>query len=72
MNWNYLWNLVNPDYFRVHDNLHKHPLISKIMCWMGRHDYEFKYMIDEGTARLQCFYCEHKKTSTTWLPLEQR
>jgi hypothetical protein len=53
-------------------NIHKHPLVSKIMCKLGRHDYEFLFMLDKRTARMECFYCGHRKNSATWIPRSQQ
>jgi len=50
-------------WLRVRENWHKHPWISRLMCWLGRHDYEFVEMVNYRTARLSCFYCERKKHS---------
>jgi hypothetical protein len=56
----YLW-------FRT--NWHKHPWLSKLMCYCGRHDFELSEIIyDEQNggiigATLVCFYCEHYKNS---------
>lgn len=41
-------------------NLHKLPLVSRILCWIGRHDYEFVCETSHGQL-LECFYCEHQK-----------
>jgi len=46
------------------DNWHTQPLISKIMCKMGRHDYELKSYINIKYAALYCFYCEKVKHSS--------
>ena len=50
-------------YLRFIDNWHKHPKISKIMCKMGRHDYEFDNCDKDGYGCLLCFYCDNKKKS---------
>lgn len=57
-------------YMRYHDNWHKNPVISKILCWMGRHDYEADYIrvrmdaSNRGSSvRLYCFYCNAEKES---------
>lgn len=55
-------------YLRYTDNWHKHPVISKVMCWMGRHDYEVLHAkvipgmdnIGFVDVLLECFYCESK------------
>lgn len=54
--------------FRIVDNWHKHPWISKALCSIGRHDYEYHETIydDQGDsvgAELECFYCLQKKGS---------
>jgi len=43
-------------------NWHKITLISKVMCKMGRHDYEVK-RVRGGVVMLECFYCLRKKRS---------
>ena len=55
-------------YFSYRTNWHKHPLISRIMCWMGRHDYEYAETLydsqgDPHGAKLECFYCLQQKGS---------
>lgn len=49
-------------FFRYRTNVHKHPWISSIMCWMGRHDYE-TVSADKEKATLECFYCLQRKHS---------
>lgn len=49
-------------YLRYNTNWHKHPWLSAIMCWFGRHDYEARF-IAEDSAMLECFYCLHRKNS---------
>ena len=59
------------NYYRVRTNWHKHPWVTRFLCWMGRHDYE-AYRIDlsrTGFAHgdrvlLKCFYCGQKKGSS--------
>lgn len=53
-------------YLRYHDNWHKQPHVSKICCWIGRHDYIadsiFMRMDDYergAGVRLICLYCGH-------------
>lgn len=46
------------------DNWHKHPWISKLMCELGRHDYELDSIESCRTVDLYCFYCGTTKTST--------
>lgn len=49
------------------DDLWKHPLICKIFCALGKHDYEFNGSIYNHTrvigAKLQCFYCLKERES---------
>lgn len=52
----------NYGYLRIIDNWHKHPVMSKIMCKLGRHDYECSEIIGEY-ASLYCFYCDKTKHS---------
>jgi len=49
-------------YLRFIDNWHKQPTISKILCKIGRHDYE-PLSIDDKWVLLECFYCGHRKKS---------
>lgn len=53
---------MNWSFYRVRENWHKHPWVSRFLCWMGRHDYEFVRTCDNG-AVLKCFYCEQAKLS---------
>ncbi|KKM97497.1 hypothetical protein LCGC14_1167480 [marine sediment metagenome] len=55
MSWNF---------YRHIDNWHAHPWISKILCKIGRHDYEFVWM-DGDYGILSCFYCEKRRSSRT-------
>lgn len=57
-------------YLAYVDNWHKHPWISKIMCKLGRHDYESSGDVltqpnGEVHVQLYCFYCPHRKISIT-------
>lgn len=55
-------------FYRFATNWHKHPFLSMIMCYCGRHDYEYEstsynsHGVIDG-ARLKCFYCLHEKGS---------
>lgn len=51
-------------YLRYHDNWHKHPIVSRVLCWLGRHDYEYEGKVVNGAAYLACFYCLHRKNSS--------
>ena len=54
----------NYGYLTIIDNWHKHPVISKIMCKLGRHDYEgYEIIPNQKVVMLNCFYCDHKKQS---------
>ena len=57
---------MNLSFYRHIDNWHKHSLISKILCKIGRHDYKFMWM-DGDSAILSCFYCEKRCSSKTSL-----
>ena len=37
---------------------------NKLLCQLGRHDYEFKMLNGEGVI-LECFYCEAQKLCRT-------
>jgi len=43
-------------------NIHSIPLISNLLCKIGRHDFE-AMSGNSSFALLECFYCEHKKRS---------
>jgi len=50
------WFETRYGYLRFIDNWHKHPLVSRLLCKLGRHDYHFDRM-DGPHAILFCFYC---------------
>ena len=54
----------NAAFYKVVGNWHKHPLASKVLCWFGRHDYEYQRMDGPGSAILYCFYCMQRKRSS--------
>lgn len=68
-----LWARIRANYyFAHHTNFHKHPLLSRLMCWCGRHDYEADGVevepdapsfTDRVSVRLVCFYCGQEKSS---------
>lgn len=50
------------------DNWHKQPFISKLMCRLGRHDFEFENVLLDVDGNieggcLECFYCERGRHS---------
>ncbi len=47
-------------------NVHKLPVIRRLLCIIGRHDYELKAVLNKGSAELVCFYCERVKISRLW------
>jgi len=49
-------------YLRFVDNWHKWPPLSRLMCKLGRHDFEFSHTEGEWGV-LECFYCERKRKS---------
>lgn len=51
-------------YLRFIDNWHKFPPLSRLMCRLGRHDFETE-SVGEDHAVLRCFYCEAGRRS--WL-----
>lgn len=51
-------------FYRHRTNWHKHPLVTKFLCWMGRHDYEPAKVIASDRVLLECFYCLQRKDST--------
>lgn len=50
------------EFFYHRTNIHKHIWISNIMCYFGRHDYEFIGLMNDW-ALLECFYCGHQRKS---------
>jgi hypothetical protein len=57
-----LWFDERFGYLRFVDNWHKHPIVSRIMCKMGRHDFELRELRN-GSAVLECFYCGRLRES---------
>ena len=60
-------------FYCPHTNWHKLPLVRDLLCWLGRHDFEFDHA-DGDSAVLVCFYCErqrssHKGTTAKYQPL---
>ena len=49
-------------YLRFIDNWHKHPTLGRLMCRMGRHDFELQ-QLREKSAILECFYCGRPRES---------
>jgi hypothetical protein len=66
---NHLRNWLDDlSFYRHVGNWHKHPVVSKYLCLIGRHDYEFEQEIydDQGDvegAKLVCFYCQQVRSS---------
>ena len=52
------------NFYRYHTNWHKHPVITRLLCYIGRHDYEF-ISADGNHGILECFYCLQKKVALT-------
>lgn len=50
-------------------NPHSIPYISKIMCNLGRHDFEpLEVHGDNKSVTLECFYCQKRKKSQVMRP----
>jgi hypothetical protein len=49
-------------YYAYRTNWHKHPLVSRFLCWIGRHDYEVSE-VGSRYVLLRCFYCQQGKKS---------
>lgn len=47
-------------FFKV--NPHKIPGIKKLLCKLGRHDFELGKVKSFKCVELYCFYCLHRKT----------
>lgn len=45
------------------DNIHKHPVVSKLLCRIGRHDFQYIQTYNPGVALLECFYCKKQHSS---------
>jgi len=46
-------------------NPHSIPPVSKLLCRMGRHDYEaYRFIKAKNQVILECFYCGREKGST--------
>lgn len=60
-NWEDFMSTVN--FYRY--NPHSIPIISRLLCKMGRHDYE-PAELDKVNKRviLECFYCQRRKSSS--------
>lgn len=43
-------------------NWHSWPPLSRLLCWIGRHDYEF-LRADDNWGTLVCMYCGAQKRS---------
>lgn len=41
-------------------NIHKLRYVSHLLCFIGRHDFEFSRITSDG-ALLTCFYCGHQR-----------
>jgi len=50
-------------YLRFKNNWHKQKHISKLMCYLGRHDFEIDFAYSENHALLKCFYCNKMRDS---------
>lgn len=54
----YIWSLRGGPI--IWDNIHKHPLVSKLCCAIGRHDFVVESIEKNNRVILYCFYCEQK------------
>jgi len=57
---------MNLGFYRYRTNWHSWPPLSRLLCWIGRHDYEFvsvdgKEHKDWGL--LECIQCGQRKIS---------
>jgi hypothetical protein len=51
-------------YLRFVDNWHKWPPLARLLCKIGRHDYEAeRVQVWLRATDLYCFYCGHRKRS---------
>lgn len=58
LGYGYIWSWDQWSKGFFVDNIHKHPLVSKIMCKLGRHDYIYVESLKNGEIGvLECFYC---------------
>jgi hypothetical protein len=54
-------------FYSFRTNWHALPLVRQLLCWIGRHDYEFVSAGEKeykNRGLLQCFYCGRQKVST--------
>lgn len=57
--WDDFMSTVN--FYRF--NPHKLPPVSRLLCKMGRHDYEPSAVLGPDHVMLECVYCLQKKSS---------
>ncbi len=58
MDW--IWNLSFMDrfvYLRKRTNWHKASFISKILCWLGRHN-NIPYLLEDNCVWMECSECK--------------
>jgi len=56
--------LDNIRFFKPKDNWHKLPYIRRLLCLLGRHDFELSQVITHSYVILECFYCLKKRASS--------
>jgi hypothetical protein len=57
------WEDIKSTFYFYRFNPHSIPLISKLLCKMGRHDFELMKVINGKSVVLECFYCLREKRS---------
>lgn len=63
---NKLYDIIDTiAFYGTRTNIHKIRPISKLMCYLGRHDYEIAPDANRYSTHIEieCFYCGHKKAS---------
>ena len=54
-------------FYQFRTNWHSWPPLSRLLCWIGRHDYEFVSAGEKeykNRGLLECIYCGQQKVST--------
>jgi hypothetical protein len=49
-------------FFRHVDNWHRLPGLRRLLCRLGRHDWEYRQRVRDG-VELECFECGKRKRS---------
>lgn len=58
------WEYIKSKFYFYKFNPHAIPGVSKLICRMGRHDYEACAILGPRYVKLKCFYCGKEKGSS--------